>query len=102
MFLGDKGNPAKIMMNTIISGSSGGLSSAYLKPLIMGTYSRTHRYDVGALTNGLLAGLVSVSGVCDRCDPWAAFFIGLIGSVFYSCACKLWSRIGVDDPIEAS
>ena len=71
----------KIIMCTIISGATGGLSSAFLKPLIMGTYSRTRRYDVGALCNGVLAGLVSITGVCDHCEPWSAFFIGLIGSL---------------------
>ena len=95
-------NCSKIMMNTIIAGSSGGLVSAFLKPLIMGTYSKSHRYDVMALTNGLISGLVSITGVCDRCEPWSAFFIGLIASIVYSLACKLWEKFGVDDPVEAS
>lgn len=102
MFLPRQNNAPKIMMCTIISGATGGLSSAFLKPLIAGTYSRTRRYDVGALTNGVLAGLVSITGVCDHCEPWSAFFIGLIGSLQYSLACKLWKKLGVDDPIEAS
>jgi len=90
------------MMCTILSGATGGIISAFLKPLIMGTFSQYHRYDVGALTNGMIAGLVSITGVCDRCEPWSAFFIGLIGSVVYTLACKIMRRLGVDDPIEAS
>jgi Amt family ammonium transporter len=86
----------------MLSGVTGGIISAFLKPLIMGTYSQHHRYDVGALTNGMIAGLVSITGVCDRCEPWSAFFIGLIGSVIYTLACKIMRRLGVDDPIEAS
>lgn len=102
MFRARENNGPKIMMCTIISGATGGLSSAFLKPLINGTYSRTRRYDVGALANGVLAGLVSISGVCDHCEPWSAFFIGLVGSLHYSFACRLWKKLGVDDPIEAS
>ena len=92
----------KIIMCTIISGSTSGTASAFLKPLLMGTFSKYQRYDVGALTNGMLAGLVSITGVCDRCEPWSAFIIGLIGSLFYILACKLAKKLGVDDPIEAS
>lgn len=78
------------MMCTIISGVTSGLASAFIKPAIMGTYSARNRYDVGALTNGILAGLVSITGVCDRCDIWSAAFVGLIGAIIYSSACKLW------------
>ena len=90
------------MMCTLISGATSGLSSAFLKPLINGTYSRSRRYDLEALTNGVLAGLVSITGVCDHCEPWSALIIGLIGSLQYSLACKLWKKMGIDDPIEAS
>ena len=90
------------MMCTILSGSTGGIFSAFLKPLVMGTYSQYQRYDVGALSNGIISGLVSISGVCDRCEPWSAFLIGLIGSVVYTFACKAMKSAGVDDPVEAT
>ena len=93
---------AKIMMVTIISGTTGGIASAFLKPIIMGTYSKTHRYDVLALCNGLLSGLVSITGICDRCEPWSAFLIGLTASVVYTFACKVTKKLGVDDPLEAA
>ena len=102
MFAPRTSGAAKIMMNTLISGSVGGLISSFLKPLIMGTYSPAKRYDVGALTNGILAGLVSITGACDRTHPWSACLIGVIGAVFYSLACKLTNKLGVDDPIEAT
>jgi len=90
------------MMVTLLSAASGGIVSAFLKPLIMGTYSQSHRYDVNALANGMLAGCVSITGVCDRCEPWSAFLIGVIGSIIYDFSCKLWAKLDVDDPIEAS
>ena len=102
MFAPRSEGAAKIMMNTLIAGSTGGLVSSFLKPFIMGTYSSSNRYDVGALTNGILAGLVSITGACDRTQPWSAFLIGIVGAVFYALACKLTNHIGVDDPIEAT
>lgn len=93
---------SKIMMNTIISGAAGGLVASFLKPWVMKSYSSDNRYDVASLANGLLAGLVAITGVCDRVDPWAAFIIGIIGGVVYSLACKFCHICHVDDPIEAS
>jgi len=68
----------------------------------MGTYSITHRYDVGALANGILSGLVAITGVCDRCEVWSAFLVGFLGAIVFVLACKLMEKLGVDDPIEAS
>ena len=93
---------AKIMMVTIISGVTGGLTASFIKPLIMCTYSKGNRYDVGAMSQGMLAGLVCITGVCDRVDPWFAFVIGLIGGLFYILACKLLDWLNIDDPIEAA
>ena len=102
MFAPRKNAASKIIMVTILSGCTAGLVAAFLKPFVMGTFSKRHRYDVGALANGILAGLVSITGVCDRCEPWSAFLIGLLGGVFYTLACRLCQRLGVDDPIEAA
>ena len=92
----------KLMMCTLLAATTGGLASAFLKPIINGTYSRSHKYDIGALTNGMIAGAVAISAVCDRCQPWSAFLIGLMSSIVYSFACRLWTKLGVDDPLEAS
>jgi Amt family ammonium transporter len=90
------------MMVTMIAGCTGGIVGAFTKPFIMGTYSKKNRYDVGALTNGILAGLVSVTGVCDRCEPWSALVIGALGGAIYVLCCKLAKRIKLDDPAEAA
>ena len=90
------------MMVTILSASTSGIVSAFAKPLVMQTFSKTNRYDVGALSNGILAGLVAITGVCDRCEPWASVAIGAIGGIVYVLACRFSAKIGVDDPVEAS
>ena len=60
------------------------------------------KYDVGALCNGILVGLVSVTGCCDRIEPWAALIIGAVGAFFYVLGCAFLEYIHVDDPVEAS
>jgi len=99
MFQARGNNGPKIIIVTLLSSAFGGIVSAFFKPIIMGTYSRSHRYDVNSLVNGMLAGCVSVTGVCDRCEPWSAFLIGVIGSMIYAFSCKIWAKLDVDDPI---
>jgi Amt family ammonium transporter len=102
MFTERANGPAKIMMNTVVSGATSGIFSVILKPRIMKTHSHISKYDIGALCNGILCGLVSVTGVCDRTEPWIACFIGAIASLVYCFAAKLLECLKIDDPIEAT
>ena len=42
-------------------------------------YVITHKYDVGALCNGILAGLVSITAGCGNMESGSAVATGLIG-----------------------
>lgn len=53
------------------------------------------------MTNGILAGLVSITASCNVVEPWAAILIGIIGSCFYSLACRVTESCQIDDPLEA-
>ncbi len=101
MFVHRKNGPAKIIMNTVIGGSCGGIVASFLKPRILGTYSFINRYDIQAVCSGILVGLVSVTGCCDAVEPWAALIIGGIGGLFYILGCYVLEKIHVDDPVEA-
>jgi len=102
MFNPRSGGVSKIMMVTVLSGTTGGLVASFTKPHIMRTYSRHNRYDVGAVTNGLLAGLVAITAICDRVEPVFAIIIGALGGLVYGLSCKLLIALDIDDPIEAS
>lgn len=52
--------------------------------------------------NGILAGLVAITGICDNMEPWAAFVFAGIGGFIYILLSKIWSKLGVDDPLDAS
>jgi len=94
--------PDLIMMNTIIAGSAGGFFSVYLKHPLAGTWDGKQRYDVGALCNGILIGLVSITAGCNNVEPWAALIIGALASVVYGLAIRLMRKLKIDDPVEAS
>jgi len=100
MFEPRTGGTAKIVMNTIIAGASGGLTAALLKPHIMKTYSANNQFDLVALCNGVLAGLVAITGACNNVLPWAAFIIGIVGGIVYSGSCKLLQYFNIDDPVK--
>ena len=89
-------------MNTVIAGSTAGVVAVYIKPHFLGTYSFVNRYDCCALCNGVLTGLVAVSGVCDRIEGWTSFVIGIIGAISYVLGCKVLDTLHVDDPVEAA
>ena len=52
--------------------------------------------------NAILAGLVAITGSCNNVSSYAAIAIGIIGSTVYMIACKIFIRLKIDDPVEAS
>jgi len=98
MFVPRHKNAPKIIMNTILAGAPAGLVSQYFKHKYVQTEDY---YDVTGLCNGILAGLVSVTGVCHDVRPWLAIVIGSIGGAFYVFGCKVVHWLKVDDPVEA-
>ena len=79
----------------------GGIVAVFVKPHVLGTYSFVNRYDTVALCSGILVGLVSITGCCDRIEPWAALIVGGIGALFYILGCKILDVLHIDDPVEA-
>lgn len=90
----------KIFTNTFLSGAAGGLFGFLLRPLLVRTYRHVSWYDCRSLTNGILAGLVSISATCDRCEPWAAVCIGIIGGIVYALMCKILEVAKIDDAVD--
>lgn len=99
--VGDSGGSAKLaIVNTIISPSAAGIFTFLTKKHITGSGTQM-RMDFPALTNGILAGLVSITAACDVVAPWAAFVIGILGSLVYSLSCKAMNALKIDDPLDA-
>lgn len=79
----------------------GGLVGVSCKPIVLQTYSHVNRFDIGSLCNGILVGLVSITGVANMCEPWGAFIIGIIGALFYCLGAWILEKLCIDDPVEA-
>lgn len=63
-------NPGKIILNTMLGGSFGGLMAYLFKSRIhnVGGCLKTtiyHHYDGASICNGILAGLVAITAPCD-------------------------------------
>ncbi len=60
------------------------------------------KYDLGSICNGILIGLVGITGSCHNVEPWAAIVTGAISGLVYALATKLLYRLEIDDPLEAT
>lgn len=88
-------------MNTIISGSAGGiivLIIHYIRPMMKGS---TPYWSVLYTVNGGLAGMVAACAGCDRMHQWAAFVIGLMAGCNYYLYSEMLVKIRVDDLLDA-
>ena len=100
--VGGSGDSAKIaILNSVISPSAAGIFTFLTKKHITGQ-GATMRMDFPALTNGILAGLVAITAACDVVEPWAAFVIGILGSLTYSLSCRAMDAAKIDDPLDAT
>lgn len=100
--IGDSGAAGKLaIVNTIVAPSIAGVVTFYVRKFITGE-KKDIRMDFQALTNGILAGLVSITAGCGSVEPWAAFLIGIIGGVVYCLSCRLMDCLKIDDPLEAA
>lgn len=57
-------------------------------------------YDITALMNGAMSGLVGVTAGCATIDPAGAVVIGMISGVIYLGASSLLLRLRIDDAID--
>jgi len=86
---------AQVAMNTTIAAAAGGLT------VFLAKYALVRKYDVGALCNGILAGLVSITAPCGNVESGFAFLIGILGAFIYFGASALLKVLKIDDPLDA-
>jgi ammonium transporter, Amt family len=80
---------------SLAAGSAGVVSVLWIK-------FRTGVYDLMAICNGVLSGLVSITSSCACVEPWAALIIGALGAILFNVAEGGIQRLQVDDPLSAS
>jgi len=87
---------AHVAMNTTLSAATGGITAFAV------TYLITKQYDVSAMCNGILAGLVSITAGCGNVDCGSALFIGFVGAIVFVLSSMLQKKFKIDDPVDAS
>ena len=84
-----------VVTNTALGGAMGGLAAMLLTPLIF------KKPDLTMAINGVLTGLVAVTGCADIILPHHAMMAGAIGGIIVVFAVLLLERLRIDDPIGA-
>ncbi len=85
-----------IAANTMIASASGALSALFY------LWFRFHKPDVSMACNGLLGGLVAITGPCAFVTPLAALLIGLIAGLLVVALVLILERhFHIDDPVGA-
>lgn len=88
-------------MNTIIAGGAGGVTCCYLKNIMMRERHKYCPHDLIAACDGIIAGLVSITAVCNNCYPYEALIIGIVSCPVYVSFAMLLKKFSIDDPLNA-
>ncbi len=86
---------AKIAINTNVAAATGAITAVILSKIMTG------KYDIGMVTNGVLAGLVAITAPCAYVSYVSAIAIGASGCTICYFAVSFLDKIHVDDPVGA-
>jgi len=89
------GQAAKVAVVTTVGAAGGAIASGLVTLFVDGVW------DLAALSNGILAGLVAITAPCALIEPWAGLVIGAIGGIVFFLATLLLEKVGVDDVVLA-
>lgn len=85
-----------VAWNTTMAGSFGGIG-AYVY-----CFCVSRNLNTSVLCNGILSGLVAITGCCDICQAWHAAIIGFsAGGLVLPLACRILQYRLLDDPVDA-
>ena len=93
---------SRIIVNTTLSGCTGGITTAILSKLYT-KYCDEYKHGYFSLTytlNGVLSGLVSITGSCHIVSIWSSIIIGFIGGTVYMGVSILIEYCKIDDPLD--
>lgn len=87
---------ARTAVTTTLSAAGGGIMAMVLN------YVLYHVWDLIAVCNGILAGLVGITAGCSTTEPWAAPICGALSALVIHASSKLLLKLKIDDPLEAA
>lgn len=84
-----------VILNTLISGSLGGIAGLVYSRSVFGYY------DVSTIMHGILAGLVCITASAHLAQPMDAILIGILGYLSYEFGRYILIKFQIDDAIDA-
>ncbi|XP_066982724.1 putative ammonium transporter 1 [Macrobrachium rosenbergii] len=96
---GDTAAVAKAIVNTVIAGCGGGITSLFLYRT--GIFEPMSKWSFLMTLNGALAGMVSICAGCNVMKPWGAFVTGAIAAFLFLVIHTVLPKLQVDDPLDA-
>lgn len=87
----DPGLMGLVALNTTVAAASGSMAAMFF------AYFRSGKWDLPAILNGCLAGLVGITAGCAYVGPGSAFVIGVIAGVLVILSADLLERLKIDD-----
>ena len=94
--IGSEAVVARTAVSTTLSAAAGGVTAMAIN------YGLYHVWDLIAVCNGVLAGLVGITAGCSVTEPWTAIVCGFISAWVIHGAGKLLLKLKIDDPLEAA
>jgi len=91
----DVASVAGILVNTNLAGAAGVIAAVLVSRTILGGF------DMFAILNGALAGLVSITAAPTMHQHWIAILIGFVGGIVCILSIKLLDKLKVDDVVGA-
>nr|XP_053630022.1 putative ammonium transporter 1 [Cherax quadricarinatus] len=96
---GDGAAVARAVVNTVLSGCSGGVAVLLIyRSSLCGSPST---WSFLMTLNGSLTGMVSICAGCNVVRPWGAVVIGLVAGAVFLGIHFLLPKLRVDDPLDA-
>ena len=89
------GNITLTILNTMLAGAAGMLCTAFV------SWQKLKTNKVEVLINGSLAGLVSITGVCNAVHPVVAIALGAVGGAVTMLVANWLRYWQIDDAVEA-
>ena len=84
-----------VMVNTTFAAVGGTLAA------MLTLAAKRMKPDPTLICNGMIAGLVAISGPCPFVDTWAAVLVGAVAGSVVVVSVLLLERRGIDDPVGA-
>lgn len=92
---GDPGLMGLVAVNTTIAAAAGAAAAMIF------VYARSGKWDLPAILNGCLAGLVGITAGCAYVSPVSSLIIGLVAGVLVILVLDLFEKLKIDDAVGA-